>query len=205
MAKKLTEEDWENFSKDLDNRSFRYKILDVSDGKVTVEFIDTIYETSQGEEDLLGNLWKKDWSKIEARVFFNGEPCVLSFGWRTSPFFRTFRARCQENGIKPDDLPGTVWEFEKSDANRYNIKYKGRGSKKELTVEVPDKSYEEVISVISSLKEEPEILEGGIEADDFVKAIAIRTNNKVNVIKKMLPKLEKEKIIKIDNERVFLI
>jgi len=205
MAKKLTEKDWNSFSKSLGKGSFRYKILDVEDGVAKVEFLDTIYETEEGEQDLVGNVWKREWAKLEAKVLFNGEPCVLSFGWRTNPMFRTFRARCQENKISPDDLKGTVWTFEKKGPNSYNMKYLGKGEVKHVEVNIPDKSFDEVVSVVGILKEEPELISDGISEEDFIKALAIRTNNKVQTIRNMIPELEKKKLITRVDGKVFLV
>lgn len=204
MAKKITEEDWKNLEKDLKSRDFRYKILNVEDGEVIIEFLDTIYETSQGEEDLIGNIWNKEWSKLEAKVLADGQPSVLSFGWKTSPLFNIFKSRCQEKNIGPDNLKGTKWSFRKINANKYEIKYIGRTDTKKLSkVDIPDKSYSEVKKVIESLKSEPELLSDGVNINDFVKAIAIRTNTKVSEIRDMIPKLVEEKVISIKNNSVF--
>ena len=162
MARKVTEEDWKKIEAEIRDRGLRYKILDVEDGEVTVEFLDTVYETRQGEEDLLGRIWEKEWAKIEAKVLFDGLPCILSFGWYTSPFFRTFKAKCQEHNIIPDDLLGTKWKFYKKDASEYIIKYLGKNKTTEKTFDVSDNSYDEVVETIKSLKDEPELLADGI-------------------------------------------
>lgn len=205
MARKVSEEDWKTIEREIRESEYRYKILDVEDGEVIVEFVDTIYETQKGDEDLLGRIWEKDWSKIEAKVLMNGTPCIMSFAWRTSAIFRTFKARCQELGISPNDLPGTKWTFEKKSASEYIIKYLGKSDVKEQEIKLPDKDFDEIVNVIKALQDEPELMADGINEGDFIKAIAIRTNSKVSKVREYLPELISKKLIKLADGKIYLV
>jgi len=202
MAKKLTPEDFKNIKGKVFGES-KYKVLNVDDGEVDIEFLSTIYLVEPGDEDLLGNIWgnkeSQNWTKHEAKVLFNGKEKVLSFGGINSALINTFKARCLENNLQPDDLPGTKWKFKKLSPIKYEITYLGKKEtvqKKEKKVE--NKSDDEIgtiVNAIEDLKSDSNIAEKGISREEFVKVIAIKGNIPTEKVQSHLQTLFDKKII----------
>ncbi len=201
MAEIVTEETWDELERDLSN-TLTYYILSPDDGKVYIEFLSPLYMTKMGDEDLAGRIWEKEWAKFEAKVmvyknddFKLGESKCMSFAWRNSLIFRTFKARCLENNISPDDLPGTLWMFQKENNNSIDIKFLG-WKKESKSKDKPKKKVEDnysiLLNILNDIKDE---ISDGIELDKFVNILAIKSRLNKSEILNLIPKLQENKII----------
>ena len=207
MAKLVTEELWDELEKDIKSSGIQYKIIETKDGKVYVEFLTPLWLVEEGEEDILGRIWKQEWAKNEARAmiyhnpkFEGGQQVCLSLGWTNSLLWRLLKARCQENNIKPQDLAGTRWTIFKKNDTEADFNYIGRVDSKETkkkvekkSPDIPDNSYDRIKTTVTEIK--PELSEDGIEEDKFIKAIAIRANMNDDKVKEHLDNLKKDKLI----------
>ena len=208
MVKKLTSDDWDKIQKEQPSR---YYVQSVEDGTVRVEFDSEIVCIEKGDEDSLGNVWGKDWAKNEAQVFINGEPKIYSLGGTTWSLIRQFITVCKSNGITPEDIPGSVFEVTKTGDWEQEIVYIGRGDDSKPTtstkaIELSENLVQDAKDVVTDLKKNsPDLLKGGILLPDFLKAAAIRGSIKTHDMKKVIPKLEADKIIEIKDDRVFVL
>jgi hypothetical protein len=209
MVKRLTMDDWDNIQK---QQPSRYYVQSIEDGPVDVEFDSEIVCVDQGDEDFLGNVWDKEWSKNEAKVFIDGDPKIYSLGGTGWSFITQFISVCKKNGLTPEDIPGSVFRITKTGDWEQEIEYIGRASeggkieKKEKELGIDDNKVKEIKETLSDLKENsPDILKGGFKEADFVKVITIRSNLKSRDVKKLIPELEKQDIINTKDDRIFVI
>ena len=157
-----------------------------------------------GEKDLLGNVWgnkeSQNWTKHEAKVLFNGKEKILSFGGINSSFINTFKARCLEQNLQPDDLPGTKWTFQKLGPTKYEIIYLGKNSSKrkekvEKEEKKEDNEIDSLVKTIKDLKSNSGIAENGISREEFIKVVAIKGNIPTEKVQSHLQELFDKKII----------
>lgn len=207
MAKKLTLDDWDRIQREAPSRYF---VQSVEDGKLRVEFISEIVCVERGDEDILGNVWTREWPKNEAKVYVNGEPKVYSLGGSSWSFIRDFILVCKKHNLKPEDIPGSVFEIEKTGDWTQNIKYLGRASNLQPSppkeIKLNDSTMRDIKDTIKDLKtNSPELLEGGISKLDFLKMIRIRGKVKTTDTEAMLPTLIKDGILKMENDKIFIL
>jgi hypothetical protein len=201
--KKLTAEDWGKIKRE---GPARYFIQSEKDGKLKVIFDSDLCVTTKNDEDIIGRIWLKDWDKVEAKVMINGEPKIYSLGNANYSFVREFIRACEINNITPDNLPGCIFEIEKTGPFAQTIVYVGRteGSK---SIEIPSINVSTAIKdIITDLKNNsPELVRKGLTKTDFVKACHVRGHLKESDIEMILPLLEETGILKITGDKVFLL
>lgn len=207
MVKKLTSEDWDKIQKEAPSRYF---IQSVEDGKLRVTFDSEIVSVERGDEDLIGNIWQSEWTKNEAKVFINGEPKIYSLGGAGWSFIRQFISVCKKNGITPEDIPGSVFEITKTGDWEQEIKYLGKEKdldiKKPKPTKIDENIKRDVLDTIKDLKiNSPELLKGGIKKPDFLKVVLIRGKVKTTDTESLLPELEKDNVIKIEDDRITVL
>ena len=192
MAKKVNEDTWNAIQK---NSQGDYFILGEDNGKVEVEILSPHYVVEQGDEDLAGRIWNNEWAKNEIKALVDEETKIMSLGWATHPFLRTFIAACKKNGVTPDTLEGTRWTMQKTGEYEYKIEYLGRSKNttstssqqqelktnqdpvetlKSTDVESKvDNGYNKIKETILSLKNEPELAEGKSRGE-FIAIIGLK-------------------------------
>ena len=212
--KKLTSSDWDAIQQ---KRPARYFIQSVEDGKVRIKFDTEIYRVEPGEKDGLGNVWNKDWNKIESKVtivdhrdkLLIGTSKIYSLGGEDFSFFGDFIACCKRNDIRPESIPDKVFDITKTDVWEQVIEYVGSENKsitKEEKIEIEENLFGDGIEVIKSLKENsPDLVALGFTKNDFLKILSIRGKIKPSEGETLLPKLVKEKIITIDGDKVSIL
>ena len=208
MAKKLTMEDWDRIQKE---RPARYYVQDVKDGKKRVTFQSEITLVEPNKEDLLGHIWEQDWGKLEALALVDGEAKLYSFGGVKWSFISDLIRVCKENNIKPEELPGCIFEIEKTEPFRQTIVYVGRADDKDLAqikkkdIKIEENLIRDAKEVISDLKmNSPDLVKGGLLRSDFIKAAKIRGQIEQSKMEMLIPELEKLGILKVIDNRVFL-
>ncbi len=207
MVKKLTSDDWDKIQKEAPSRYF---IHSVEDGKLRVTFDSEIVSVEKGDEDLLGNIWQNDWTKNEAKCFINGEPKIYSLGGQGWSFMRQFISVCKANGLSPDDIPGSVFDITKTGDWEQEIEYIGESDKlpsdSKEPIKVDENKKQDVMDTIKEIKiNSPELLKGGIKKPDFLKMILIRGKVKTKDTEKLLPELESEGILKVEDDRITVL
>jgi len=212
--KKLTIEDWDTIQK---NRPARYFIQNVEDGKVRVKFDTEIYKVETGDQDGLGNVWDKDWNKIEAKATILdhkdkaniGASKIYSLGGEGFSFFSDFIACCKNNGVRPEDVPGAVFDITKTDQFKQEIIYIGRegsGTVNPTGTEVKEDLLADAKEVVKNLKESsPDLVKLGFSKEDFLKILDIRGKIKRGDAVALLPKLESNSIIKTEGDRIAIL
>jgi len=207
--RKLTKSDYSKIQK---NKPARYYVLSIEDGTVRVTFDSDLFVTAKGEPDSLGNIWEKDWDKVEAKVFINGQPKLFSFGGVDWSFIDTFIAVCNQNEVDPEDLPGHIFDITMPEDWTYNISYIGKddgtttkGSSKPI-VNVKEDVIRDLKEVIENLKKNsPAIIEGGLPTSEFLKICSIKGQVNASQAEAALPKLEEEKVILISDDKVHIL
>jgi len=201
MAKKMTFDDWDNIQK---KAPARYYVQSEEDGKVRIVLDTEVVAVEKGDEDLVGNVWDKDWTKVEAKVLINGEPKVYSFGGVEWSFLRNFIGVCKKHGIKPEDMPGHVFDITKTGDWDYEIEYVGTDDGSGNTEpELSDDEYSDIVSAISDIKaSSPELIKAPEKKGDFLKILMIKSRVKPSTTEKYLDRLCDEKIIEIDDNKV---
>jgi len=207
MAKKLTADDWNNIQK---QQPSRYYIQSVDDGKVRVTFDSEIVIVEKGDEDILGRVWQNDWKKVEAKAFINGEPKIYSLGNAEWSKTRDFINACKANGIRPEDVPGSVFDVTMSGPFEQEIVYLGKadklGKSSDELLKIDENLKRDALEAIKDLNSNsPELVKGGILKSDFLKAMLIRGKVKTTDMEKLIPELEKEEVLKITDDRVFIL
>jgi len=204
MVKKLTSDDWDKIQKEAPSRYF---IQSVEDGTLRVTFDSEIVSVEKGDEDLLGNIWQNDWTKNEAKVFIKSEPKIYSLGGQGWSFMRQFISVCKENGLTPDDIPGSVFDITKTGDWEQEIKYVGTSdeikSDSKSPIEIDEDKKRDIIDTIKEIKiNSPDLLKGGIKKPDFLKMILIRGKVKTKDTEKLLPELESDGVLKVNDDRI---
>lgn len=201
--KKLTADDWNKIKK---SGPAQYYIQSEKDGKVRVVFDSDLCVVSKNDEDIVGRIWTKDWDKVEAKVFINDEPHIYSLGNATYSFVRDFIKACNQNNVSPDSLPGSIFEIEKTGPFTQNIVYVGKSEDKRKD-SVPSMNISTTIKeIISDLKSNsPELVKNGFSKIDFVKACHVRGHLKESDIEMIIPLLVESNIIKITENKVYLL
>lgn len=210
MARKLTEDDWDEIQK---NQPSRYFIHSPEHGKLRVVFESEIVQVGTGEEDLVGNIWEHEWAKNEAKVSINGESKIYSMGGAGWSFIQQFISVCKKNGIKPSDIPASVFDITKTGDWTQEIEYIGRAEdiddlpeSKQDKISIKNNIYEEVVEVIKDIKKSnPKSVNDGIVKADFQKAMRIRAKIKLDELEGLLPILEEKGIIQIVKNRIFVV
>jgi len=203
MVRKLTEEDWNKLQKGMS----RYYIQSVEDGTVKVQFDSEIVVVEPGDEDLLGRVRPEDRPPIaEAKAIIDGVEKIYVFGNPSFSFTRGFIEECKKHGLKPSDVPGSVFEITRTGDWEQEFKYIGRADGKKADTIVDDKTKQTVIDTIEEIKKNSsEILDGGIGKNAFTKMIYIRGKVSTSDTESLLPELEKEGIITVKGDKVFVI
>lgn len=203
MAKVLTQDDWDNIQKEQPSR---YYTQSVEDGTLRVIFQSEIVAVEKGDEDSLGNVWEKEWVKNEAYVTVNGSPKLYSLGGRTWSFLREFIEECKNNDIRPEDIPGCVFEITKTGDWTQEIKFVGRDGDVSPTpkeIKIPDDKLKEATDVIKDLKSNsPDLVKGSISTPDFIKILGIRSTINSSMIKSLIPVLEKNGVLSVKDNKI---
>jgi hypothetical protein len=193
-------------NKILRERPARRFIQSVEDGTVEITFDSEIFVTSEGEEDILGFIWEKDWDKVEARVLINGEPRIYSLGGTEFSFMADFISTCNKYGVDIENLEGETFKITKTGDWTQEIQYVGKKSssgkplKKE--VEVEEDLVEDAINTINDIKENsPDLLKGWKE-NDLITALSVRGRMRASEARDVLPVLIKKNIISIKDGKV---
>jgi len=204
--KKLTADDWDKIQKEAPSRYF---VQGVEDGKLRVTFDSEIVCVPKGDEDLLGNVWQHEWAKNEAKVFIKGSPKIYSMGGAGWSFIREFIAECKEHGITPERIPGSVFDITKTGDWTQEIEYIGRGDTEGKPVDeikINENTKRDVLDTIKDLKiNSPELLTGGIKKPDFLKIVFIRGKVKTTDTELLLPELEKQGVLKVEDDRITVL
>jgi len=208
--KKLTSNDWDKIQSE---RPARYFVQSVEDGTLNVVFNSEIFITKQGEEDILGNVWNKEWSKVEANVIINGEHKIYSFGSTGWSFVNDFIAVCRKNNITPDKLPGSVFEIVKLEPFKQTIKYIGRFDEvaggvtsSSPATDIKDNSFQDIVEVIGDLKHNsPDIIKNGLSKAEFIKICSIRGQLKSTQIDKLIPELITKGYLDIAEDKIKIL
>jgi hypothetical protein len=219
MARKVTEDTWDEIQK---NTRGDYYILSEDSGKVEVELMSDHYVVETGDEDLAGRIWDKEWPKNEMKAMVDGDVKIVSLGWDSHPFLRTFIARCKKNGIKPDQLVGTKWTMEKVGEYAYEIEYLGRGDSsppntttttqstfKPTKVETPVAKVPEtddfkfIKDTVLSLKDEPELSQGKT-VSEFLAIVALKAQIPKKDVEIHFDTLKKNGILKEINGTIVI-
>lgn len=200
-------EDWDNLQK---NRPARYFVHSIEDGKLRITFDSEIFKTEKGDEDILGNVWGKEWSKVEAKVIIKGQPKIYSLGGEGWSFINDFIACCRNNEIAPEKLPGCVFDITRTGDWTQEIEYVGRESeitgKDKPTLELSDKLINDAKEVLSTLKENsPDLVSLGLSKPDFIKVMSIRGKIKSSDTERLIPELEKNKDIEIKDDKILIL
>ena len=212
MVKKLTASDWDAIAS---RRPARYFIQSVEDGAVRIKFETEPYLVESGKEDGLGNVWTKDWNKIEAKVTIIshkdeqvvGTSKIYSLGGEEFSLFADFIACCKRNGLRPEDIPDKVFEITKTDVWDQVVKYVGPEGG---TTPSPTQSPELKENLIGDIKEviknlsdsSPDLVALGFSTKDFLKILSIRGKIKPSEGEALLPELVSNNIIKLDGDRI---
>lgn len=204
MVKKLTADDWETIQKESPSR---YYILSEEDGTVRITFDTEIVVVEKGDEDLIGNIWEKDWDKLEARVFIDGEPKVFSFGGRGWSFGRAMIGLFKKNEISPEQVPGCVFDITKTGDFDYDVKFISKGGDvKPKKLELKDDKLGELRDVIVDLKNNSmDMLKNAEKKPDFLKLLYIRSKIKPSESENYLPKLEEEGLLLVDGDKITVL
>lgn len=204
MVKKLTMDDWDTIQKSSPSR---YYILSEEDGTVRITFDTELVLIEKGDEDLLGNVWEKDWDKLEAGVLIDGEPKIFSFGGKGWSFGNNLIKILKKEGIAPEDLPGQQFDITKTGDFEYTIKYAGGGgSTKPKQIELKDDKLGEIRDVILDIKANAkDMLKNAEKKADFLKLIYIRSKIKPSESEQYLAKLEEEGILMVDGDKISVL
>ena len=204
MVKKLTIDDWDEIQKSAPSR---YYILSEADGTVRITFNTELVVVEQDDEDLLGNRWTKDWKKLEAGVLIDGESKIFSFGGVGWSFGNKIIKLLKKEGIRPEDVPGCVFDITKTGDFEYEVKFIGKeGSTTPKTVELKDDKLGEIRNVIIDIKTNAkDTLKNVDKKADLLKLIYIRSKLKPSVIEPYLPKLEEEGLIMVDGDKISVL
>jgi hypothetical protein len=207
MTKKLTMEDWDRIQKEGPSR---YYVQSIEEGTVRVQFNSEIVCTERGDEDILGNVWTKEWSKNEAKVFINGEPKIYSLGGSTWSQIRDFISVCKANKLGTSDIPGSVFDIKKTGDWTQEIKYVGKAEdieKQQIKpIKLSDNTIQEILDVIKDLKiNSPSLLEGGLKKPDFLKLMRIRGHVESAETEAAIPELVNKNVIKVEADRIVVL
>jgi len=203
--KKLTIEDWKTIQK---NQPSRYFIQSIEDGKLSVTFDSELVVIDGGEEDLLGRMRDSDKKPLaQAKVFIKGEPKLYVMGNPEFSFTRQLINVCLQNSLKPEDLPGKVFEITRTGDWTQEIEYigedDGTGKVESKGIEISENTKQDIMDVIKEIKiSSPDILKGGVKKPDFLKLVNIRGKVKTTDVERLLPELEKEGILEVKDDRV---
>ena len=195
--KKLTSADWDAIQK---KRPARYFIQSVADGTLRVIFDSEIFTTERGDQDSLGNVWDKIWTKAEAKIF--------SFGGTEWTFLNQFIEVCKANEITPEQVPNKVFDITRTGDWEQEIVYVGEESnldklKKDDSIKISEDLVRDAKEVIANLKENsPDLVSLGFNKPDFIKVMSIRGKLKSHETEAILPELEKQKILKVEGDRI---
>lgn len=213
MVKKLTATDWDEIQK---SSPTSYYIQSVEDGELDVEFVTEIVVVERGDEDLVGNVWEKDWDKCEAKVIINGENKLYSMGGPTWNFMRKFVAECKKNSIRPEDVPGSIFRIRKelemgNNGKEYEnpfIKYIGKadGTKAGEELKLNEDKVAEIKDAIKDMKKNSaDLIKDPLKTADFLKLLYIRCKMKPSESEKYLPKLAEDKFIDVDDDMIMVL
>lgn len=205
MTRKLTTQDWDVIQQ---SRPARYFVQSIEDGDLRVTFKSEMFVTEKGDEDILGNVWDKEWDKIEARAIVRGEPKIYSFGGRGWSFSNDFIDICRANDIPPENLPGCTFIITKTGDWTQEFKYVGRedGVKSDTSnnIEIKENILRDAKEVINNLKENsPDLVAIGLSKEDFLKVAKIRGKINPTDMEKILPELEKQSLITFKDNKIF--
>ena len=204
MVKKLTQSDWDK----LQRQSSIYFVQSVEDGKLRVKFDSELVVVEPGDEDLIGRMRPDDRAPIaEARVIIDGESKIYIFGNPSWSFTRSFIEVCKKNGLKPEDIPGSVFDITKTGDWEYEIKYVGKeDGSSPASIKIDDRTKSDILDTITEIKKNsPDILKDGIGKNAFIKMIYIRGKINTSDTEALLPELEKEGILEIKGDKIFVI
>lgn len=208
--KKLTAGDWDAIQK---RRPARRYIQSVEDGTVRVVFDSEILRTKKDEQDILGYVWDKDWSKIEAKALINGSPKIYAMGGEDWGFFNEFIDTCKANDIGPEDIPGSVFDVTKTGDWTQEFVYVGKDGNVGATpeskpIELKENLIQDTRDIVTDLKKNsPELSMLGWTKPDFFKILSIKSQSQIKSADatKILPKLVEEGLLKVDNDKVSIL
>jgi hypothetical protein len=151
VTKKDIKEILEEIGADRDNKN-PYLIYKDDTGKIEMTIVSQPEITKNGERDIIGNVWKQKWAKVEMKVKVYTEGLehikVLEMGGATdgkpsSALFKAFAINFDRNDLDFDDIVGTKWSLGKDvESGWYNIEYLGVDSELDDTEEEEEKPKE---------------------------------------------------------------
>jgi hypothetical protein len=190
----------------LKNRPARRFIQSVDDGKVRVIFDSDLIITQEGEEDILGFVWEKDWDKVEARTIINGEPRIYSLGGVEFSFVPEFISVCNKHGIELEDIEGHAFDITKTGDWTQEIEYVGKvdreGKVKEDETEIEEDLINDAIETINDIKENSPDLVKNWKKNDLITALSVRGRMKASEAKSVIKPLEDKNVISVDDDKI---
>jgi len=205
MAKKAGADLWKEIQ---ESGPAGWLIVDEGDEIPEVTFLTGHNVVEPGDTDLHGKIWDKEWTKNEVKVRKkNGEVAVLSIGWNTGAFLRTFIGKWQEHGLTPDTLIGTKWYIKREDKYTYDIRYLGREDEAATPAASPTSStnseYNDILKTVKLLSNEPTVKEG-LSESDFLTAVAIKASIPKSKVSEYISNMIADNHIKIENDKIVL-
>ena len=203
------------------------------DGSVIVVFKGGIAKIEPEDEDLFGRVWKpklKDeegnpilnkfgpekgnprepWDKFEAKAEINGKETIYGFGGKNSVLIKGFISEMKANNISVADMPETKWKIKcvvDGGFNKWDISYLGKGEiKKESPKDTqPPNEYDKIADAIRGVRDDNmgRAL-AGLDKNDLIEALVYKTELNVKVIEKHIPQLEKDEVVRLDGDKVFI-
>jgi ribosomal protein S25 len=137
MGKVVKKKDIKEILKDIGDGENKgknpYLIYKNDTGKIIFKIKSQPEITKNGEKDILGNIWKQKWAKVEMKVVLKTKGLehkkVLEMGGATegkptSALFKAMAINFDRNNLDFDDIIGTVWKLDKnSETGWYEIEY----------------------------------------------------------------------------------
>jgi hypothetical protein len=196
------------------------------DGRIEVILKSGVRAINPGDTDSNGRIWNpklvdangnpkldrqgnpmQPWTKYEALAIIKGVPNVFSFGGEKSPMLRAFIKVLKAEELSNGTLPGTKWSFEKIGQWDWAIKYLGKvegdtpSSKPSVKKEVnPD-----LIKIKEALASKKDMGSNGIAKADIIAFLSFVTHKKADDVKALIPSLVSEKIIKEENNLIYIL
>lgn len=219
------------FQKDLNKEAREdFKQFYEKDGSVIVTFTTGIAIIQPNELDLAERNWiprlkdkdgnpildrsgnpREAWDKFEAKCKINDSELIYGFGGRSGLLLSAMGKEMKSNNLTNKTLPGTKWKIKCIEAGRFNrweLEYLGKGDvsvKKEKKSNGND-SYEKLLKAVDTMKKNSRtIILKGLDEDEFIEAASFMAHISDKDVKKLIPDLQKNEIININEEgRIFI-
>ena len=160
---------------------------------------------------------REPWDKYEAKSIMKDNEIIYGFGGANSLLFRAFRDSMKDNKILNQNLAGTKWKIICNPPTgrderfpTWDVEYLGTEEIKEekespKEVAKTDEDYDKIKDAVLEMKEKNKgMILAGVDEVDLIEAVNFISKIDKKEIKKVIPELEKNDVIKKSGNKIYI-